>query len=169
MACNLSKDLSIPSYSDYEDDEQTNSKNNGSMEVEGSVLSEVTNDVLPNANSTMLHDSPVKTKPNAPARKPASKPRQHRNFKNGKINKIDRRTGRDLADTFYYRKNRLEQLAKDLYNLTGAAVEIRIKPLTDKSTKDTYYKSPSFDNWVPKTTKKRKPNDDDDTIAYEEE
>ena len=47
-------------FSDVEDND---SSKNVSGDVEGSILSELADDALPKANSTMSSDSPVRTKP----------------------------------------------------------------------------------------------------------
>ena len=123
--------------------------------VVNSVISDITATELPGAvaNSTMLE----KSSPKSP---PPKKKRQMRNFHNGKINVKDRRTGRDASDAFYHRKNSIKQAAINLHRITGAAVEITIKPLTDKSNAITYYKSPNFDNFMPKQLRKKQSNVD---------
>ena len=134
----------LPTFSDDEESCATSS-------VVNSVISDITVTELPGvvANSTMLEKSP-----------PPKKKRQMRNFKNGKINVKDRRSGRDASDTFYYRKNSIKQAAINLHRITGAAVEITIKPLTDKSNSITHYKSPNFDDFMPKHIRRKQPNVD---------
>ena len=118
----MAANITIPTYSDdeiYNEDVQSGSK------VDGSVASDVPETELPIAHSSMA--SPViPVKSPEPAKK---KKRQIRNIKDGKINVVDRRKGRDVSDTFYYRKNSIKQAAINLHKITGAAVEITIKPL----------------------------------------
>ena len=101
-----------------------------------------------------------------------AKKRKRRNFtKSVKVDKKNLRKGRDKTDALYYHKKTLIANCKKLHRITGAAVTILIKPLTNRG-KVINYTSPGVDSFVPKAIINRvehssnKDNNQDDDREY---
>ena len=70
--------------------------------------------------------------------------------KDGKIDTVTLRTGTSLSSTFNKRKNYLMQKAREIHQVTGCAISITIKPLTDRAKTDVlHFQSDNYETYTP--------------------
>ena len=69
----------------------------------------------------------------------------------GKIDTVTLRTGPNLSSAFNKRSGYLMQKAREIHQVTGCAITITIKPLTDRAKKENlHFQSDNYETYTPR-------------------